>query len=91
MRMGDESLTIKNIFDQMNENQKDFTGAISKLANSIDGLGDKFGNLQNEVKACKNCMARNYSRYFGALLLTVIILAIGKEVAWPLLSKLFKL
>ncbi len=89
--MGDDSLKIKDIFDQMNANQRDFMAVIGKLSEAIDSLGDKFGTLKEEVKDCKSCMAKNYSRYFGALLLTVIILAIGKEVAWPLLSKLFKI
>ncbi|MEQ8168739.1 MAG: hypothetical protein ABRQ38_07555 [Candidatus Eremiobacterota bacterium] len=89
--MGDDSLKIKDIFDQMNANQRDFMAVIEKLSEAIDSLSDKFGTLKKEVKNCKSCMVKNYSRYFGALLLTVIILAIGKEVAWPVLSKLFKL
>jgi len=44
--------------------------------------------LEKQADKCKECVIAKLSRWLNMLIIVLIILAIGKEIAWPVLSKL---
>lgn len=44
--------------------------------------------VEEQADKCKDCVIAKLSKWLNMLILVLIILAIGKEIAWPVLSKL---
>lgn len=43
---------------------------------------------EEQADKCKECINAKLSKWLNMLIIVLIILAIGKEIAWPVLSKL---
>lgn len=88
--MSDE-LGVKYLFDQMQEQQKQFTVAIEKISAALDSntiatnkLSEKIVNLEENfrkrVNDCKNCSITVFGRILLFLVFVVGGIAIGREI-----------